>query len=182
MDRLKRKDEELLLWIQEHMRSESVTGIMKFVTFLGDRGFFWVTMTLSFFAFKKTRKMGICMAIAMLLGAFATNLVLKPLIKRTRPYETIPELKRLIEEQEDKSFPSGHTTASFAASGVVCMMSSKQWGRATVLLASLIAYSRMYLGVHYLSDVLAGMSVGLGSAMIADEVSKYMSEKKKDKK
>lgn len=176
MNRLKKKDEELLLWIQEHLRHESVTGLMKFVTFLGEKGFFWITMAVSFVAFKRTRKVGVCIVFALLLGAFSTNLILKPLIKRTRPYETIPELKRLIRAQEDKSFPSGHTTASFAASGVVCMMSSKQWGRATVLLASLIAYSRMYLGVHYLSDVLAGMSVGLGSAMIVDEIYKRTSK------
>lgn len=175
MRRLRKKDKELLLWIQENLRTESMTGLMKVVTFLGDSGWFWIALAIALFSFRKTRRIGLCTGLALLIGAFITNIILKPLIKRTRPYEEISDLQRLIEAQEDKSFPSGHTTASFAAAGIVYMMVSKRWGQATMMLASLVGYSRMYLGVHYLTDVLAGVSVGLGSAMIVEEIDRVIS-------
>lgn len=172
---LKRKDREMLLWIQENLRAEDVTKRMKFITALGDRGWFWLATAVVFVCFGKTRKAGVCMGIAISLGAVITNLVLKNWRKRPRPYDVIHELERLIGIQPDWSFPSGHTTASFAAAEIIYLMVSKSWGKAALLLASLVAYSRMYLGVHYLSDVLAGVSVGMGSAMIVDEVSSWIS-------
>lgn len=173
---LKRKDREMLLWIQENLRSEKLTKRMKMITFLGDGGWFWIAMAMVFLCFGKTRKAGVCMCVSIMIGAVCTNLVLKNWQKRPRPYDAIHELERLIGKQHDWSFPSGHTTASFAAAQVIYLMVSKSWGKAALTLATLVAYSRMYLGVHYLSDVLAGVSVGMGSAMIVDEVSSWIAK------
>lgn len=171
---LRRKDREMLLWIQENLRAEDVTKRMKFITSLGDRGWFWLAIAMGFLVFPKTRKAGICIGAAVSLGGVCTNLLIKNWKKRPRPYDAIHELERLIGKQHDWSFPSGHTTASFAAAQIIYLMVSKQWGTAALTLASLVAYSRMYLGVHYLSDVLAGVSIGMGSAMIIDEVSNWI--------
>lgn len=174
MTMLKRKDREMLLWIQENLRSEDVTKRMKMITFLGDRGWFWILLAIVLMCFSKTRRAGICMGISMTLGLVCTNLILKNWRKRPRPYDVIHNLDRLIKEQPDWSFPSGHTTASFAAAEIIFLMVSKSWGSAALTLAALVAYSRMYLGVHYLSDVLAGVSVGMGSALIIDELNRYL--------
>lgn len=178
MEWLGKIDKNILISIQENIRTERKTRIMKTITFLGDGGWFWIVLAFYFLAMKKTRKAGFCVLGALILGAITTNIVLKPLLKRPRPYDVSKNLERLIPAQEDWSFPSGHTTASFAASGVVYLVVSEKWGAATMALATTIAYSRMYLGVHYLSDVMAGVSVGLGSALIVDEIVKRKSNAK----
>lgn len=171
---LKRKDREMLLWIQENLRTEELTKRMRMITFLGDRGWFWILVAVILMGFEKTRKAGICMMVSLVLSAICTNLVLKRWRKRPRPYDTISGLERLIRKQHDWSFPSGHTSASFAAAEIIYLMVSKNWGSAALTLATLVAYSRMYLGVHYMSDVMAGISIGMGSALIVEEVSKWV--------
>lgn len=170
MEWLRKIDKNILLKIQNDLRNDDRTKKMKQITSLADKGWFWIAMALFFIIMKGTRKEGKAIAVALLLAAFATNIVLKPLAKRPRPYDSVKGLERLIPEQQDWSFPSGHTTASFAASGIIYLMISEGLGAAMLALASTIAYSRMYLGVHYLTDVMAGISVGLGSALIVDAI------------
>ncbi|MFI3173076.1 MAG: phosphatase PAP2 family protein [Eubacteriales bacterium] len=170
MQVLNEMDRDLLLWIQENLRTKELTERMKKITHLGDKGWLWVTITWVLYMCKKTRRIGVCMAASLMLAAFVTNLIVKPYVARSRPYDSVRGLERLIPLQYDWSFPSGHTSASFAAAGIIYFMACKKWGTVALLLASAISYSRMYLGVHYLSDVLAGVAVGLGSAMIVDEI------------
>ena len=113
---------------------------------------------------KKYRKLGIGMPIAMAMGLLVCNIILKPGVARIRPYdfkelhfqETI---KLLIDAQHDFAFPSGHTIASFEACTVL-MLANWKMGIPATILAILIAFSRLYLYVHYPTDVFASVILG----------------------
>ncbi len=181
MNLINRWDHKTILWVQEHMRTNSLTEFMKGITMLGDGGWFWILVALGLTSNKKTRKTGYGVTLALLIGALITNVFLKPLLQRPRPYDTIVELERLIPAQHDWSFPSGHTTASFAAAGAIYCMGNKKWGRATLVVAMGVAFSRIYLGVHYVTDVLAGIGVGIGSSYLAKGIIASIQKKKSSK-
>lgn len=104
----------VLLWIQEHMRNDFLTPVLTFLTHLGDHGYFWIALTILFLLLKKTRKVGGLMTCSLLLNTLVNNVLLKNLVARTRPYEVVDGLHRIIEAQSDYSFPSGHTGSAFA--------------------------------------------------------------------
>ena len=112
------------------------------------------------------------MAVALLIGYLATNLVLKNLVLRVRPYDAIAGLQSLIGPMRDSSFPSGHTTSAVAAGFVMLKGTSRYLGIPAFVLAVLIAFSRLYLGVHYPTDVLVGALIGLFAAFSAKYVVK----------
>ena len=158
METLLQIDQSILLFIQEHIRQEWMDG---FITRLGDAGIIWIALAIILLIPKKTRRAGIAALIALAVGALITNAALKNIVERIRPYETIPGLVRLIEAQPDFSFPSGHSCASFAAAFALFKTlpgKRKIWKILCIILAALIAFSRLYVGVHYPSDVLAGSS------------------------
>ena len=115
MEALLALDGNILLWIQEFIRQDWMTPFWKFITFLGDEGWFWIALSVALLIPKQTRHIGIAALLSLAIGALITNVTLKPLISRTRPYEVVEGLTRLIEKQSDRSFPSGHTCSSFAA-------------------------------------------------------------------
>ncbi len=155
-------DGQLLLLIQKYVRSECLTPVMKGITHLGDAGIFWILLTIVLFLFPKSRKAGIVSAAALLLSLLITNLILKNLVMRIRPYEVVDGLKLLVAPQWDTSFPSGHTSASFASAAALWKKAPGKWSLLALILAFLIAFSRLYVGVHYPTDVLAGLLVGIG--------------------
>lgn len=166
-DRLLELDGQCLLWIQEHIRCAFLTPVMEFVTHLGDAGMIWIILTVGLLLFKKTRKVGVMSALALLLALLVDNVILKNLVGRIRPYEVVEGLDCLIGAQKDFSFPSGHTGSSFA-SAVVCFRElPKKYGIPLLVLAFLIGFSRLYVGVHYPTDVLAGMIIGTLLALLS---------------
>lgn len=153
-------DGNILLWIQENVRNEFLTPIMTFITHLGDYGWFWIALAAVLLLIKKTRPLGFLVVCSLIGSYLVNNVLLKNLVARIRPYEAVEGLHRIIEAQVDLSFPSGHTGSSFAAAVVIFLMCSKKAGIPALALAFLIMLSRLYVGVHYPTDVLAGMVTG----------------------
>ena len=146
--------------------------IMPCITYLGSGGAVWIIISVIMLFFKKTRKTGITIALALIIGLFLSTLGFKNLIMRERPFNTEGALLNinslLIGAPSGRfSFPSGHSVSSFSAAAVL-MMYSKKIGIPALILASLIAFSRLYLYVHVPSDVLAGALVGIIFAIISN--------------
>ena len=151
----------IILWIQENLRGVMDTFWI-FVTHLGDEGYLWIALGLSLLGFKKTRTVGIAVLLSLLLDLVIVNFTLKDLIGRPRPFVVNDAIQTLIKQPSAyKSFPSGHTSGSFAAAFALYRGVSKKIGIPVLILAGLIAVSRLYVGVHYPTDVLAGVAVGL---------------------
>ena len=161
LDSLLQLDGGILLWIQEYVRSTSLSVVLAPYTMLGDAGLMWIALSLAMLCFRKTRKAGALALCAMALGMVVTNLTIKPLVSRPRPWLVVEGLGHIVEENDPNSFPSGHTCAAFAAGMIWLRTLPWRWGRITaVVLAALMGLSRLYVGVHYPSDVLAGAVIG----------------------
>ena len=170
-------DLPILDWIQANLQSPLMDKIMPIITMFGDAGIFWMVCAFILFLIPKTRRTGLGMAFAMMMGLLICNVLLKPLVGRIRPYDyqidvlgkTMDELlvagKLLVDTPHDFSFPSGHTIASFEAC-VVLLMADKRLGIPATLLAIAIAFSRMYLYVHYPTDVIVSVILGSLFAII----------------
>ena len=145
---------------------------MPLITVLGDAGIFWIAVSAIFLFIPKYRKVGLGMGIAMAMGLLICNLWLKPWIGRLRPFDYQLQcynrlIPLLIEAPTDYSFPSGHTIASFEAATVL-MIRHKKWGIMAMVLAGLSAFSRLYLYVHYPTDVLSSIVLGTTIGIIAN--------------
>lgn len=143
------------------MHTPLITKIMKAASKLGDAGFIWILLTGVLLMIPKTRKVGILVSVALLLDVLTCNVILKPLIARTRPYDVNKAVELLIRAPRDYSFPSGHTAASFAAAAALWFADKKKLAIPALVLAVLIAFSRMYFYVHYPTDVLGGAILGM---------------------
>ena len=164
-------DVPILDWIQAHLQSELLDTLMPIITLFGEGGIFWIAWAVLLILFPKTRKIGLGMGFALIMGLLICNVTLKPMIARIRPYDLQAQLGNtinlLIEAQHDFSFPSGHTIASFEAS-VVLLKNSKKMGIPAIIIAVLVTFSRLYLYVHYLTDVLVSIVLGTLFALIGN--------------
>ena len=122
----------------------------------------------------KTRKSGAVMVAALVVDVVLCNIVLKNLVARTRPYDVNTGVHLLVAKLHDYSFPSGHTAASFAAVAALYFAGAKKWWKITLPLAILMAFSRMYLYVHYPTDVLGGMIVGCAAGYFGNRLAAHL--------
>ncbi|NMM64216.1 phosphatase PAP2 family protein [Clostridium sp. P21] len=164
-------DTNLLIFIQENMHTALMDKIMPVITFMGSKGLVWVCIGALLLINKKHRKVGIMLALSLILVTILGEGIIKHVVQRTRPCVDIPTMKMIIKGPTTYSFPSGHTAASFAAAGVL-MSNFKKYGLYALILAILIAFSRLYLFVHYPSDVFVGMILGLICAKISSMIVK----------
>ena len=170
-------DFPILDWIQANLKSGILDTVMPIITLFGDGGVFWIALAVLLLCFPKSRKTGLGMLFAMVIGLLVCNVTLKPLIARIRPYDLKAEMgitiQLLTERMHDFSFPSGHTIASFEAATVL-LKNSKKAGIPAMLLAIAIAFSRLYLYVHYPTDVIfsvfAGIAFGFLGNFLAQKV------------
>lgn len=160
---------QLLDWIQSHMSNPLCDGFFSTVTHLADGGLIWIALTIVFLVFPKTRKYGVVMAISIALEVLCVNVLVKPLAARTRPYEIKQGIELLIQKPVDYSFPSGHAGVSFAAVSALFFSKHKAW-IPTFVLAFVIAFSRLYLYVHYPTDVLFGAAFGVIAGWVGAKV------------
>lgn len=160
-------DADILLFLQDTVRNPVLTPLVKAITVLGNGAVFWVLVSIVMLVPAKTRKIGLTSILALLVSLLINNIILKNLVARVRPYEVIEGLVPLIRKPWDYSFPSGHTGSSFASAWVFYRRLPKRFGIPALVLAGLIGLSRLYLGVHYPTDVLFGMVSGIGSGCIA---------------
>lgn len=170
IEALMNTEKNILLFIQDVIRSPIMTPFFIVVTKLGNGGAIWIVIAVMLLFSKKKRRYGYMIMLSLLGSLLLNNLLLKNLVGRMRPYEIIGNLIPLIENPIDYAFPSGHTASSFAAAAILYRKLPKRFGVPALILATLIGFSRLYLGVHYPSDVLYGMVSGVVISYIAEVV------------
>lgn len=162
----------ILNWIQT-LRSGWLDSVMVGVSLLGDHGMIWLALIGTLMTFKKTRKIGIVVALSLVMEVVCTSVILKPFVARPRPFEINTAITLLVNRPMDYSFPSGHTGAAFACMGALYFSETKGWIPVGIF-AVLTAISRMYLYVHYPSDVFAGTLLGIMFGWVAYMVTKRL--------
>lgn len=160
-------DGNILLFIQEFIRNDLLSAFFVPYTHMADVGQIWIILCAVALLFPKTRKAGALGLVSLLLGHIVNSEILKVLIQRPRPFADVAGLVTIIDPPSSTSFPSGHSCASFAAVGALLRVLRKetfwpQWGTVVLtVMAVLMALSRIYVGVHYPTDIIAGSLVGL---------------------
>ena len=160
-------DGNILLFLQEYMRAEVWTPVWIMITSLGNGGMIWIAVSILLLISRRTRAIGMAAMLSMGICFLCANVFLKNVIARPRPYEVIEGLTALIPYPTDYSFPSGHTTASFACALILLRLLPRKYGIPALILAILIAFSRLYVGVHYPTDVVGGIVVALAGSSLA---------------
>ncbi len=165
LDIVRSFDFDILYEISTHWRGGASDLFWKFFSLIGNAGAIWIVLAIVLLFFRKTRRAGAAMLVAMLIGLLIGNVWLKEWIMRPRPFVTHSELTALLDPGDQWSFPSGHTLSSFAAATALYFFHRKS-GALAYLLAALIAFSRLYACVHYPTDVLAGLLLGILCGLI----------------
>ena len=157
----------ILHWISENLTNPFLDAVMPFITSLADKGWFWIALALVLIAIPKTRWIGLTMGVALAFGVILGNGVIKNVVHRIRPYDFDPTLiVRITKLPDDFSFPSGHTLASMEAATAL-FLRNKKAGIPALVLAVLISLSRLYVAVHYPTDVIVGAVLGVFFAFAA---------------
>lgn len=170
----------VLDWIQAHLRCGFLDAVLPWISWTCDHGEIWILLAAVLLLWKKQRWTGVSLSFALILDLVCCNMVLKPLVGRIRPFAVNTAVELLTAPPTDASFPSGHTAASFAAVFALRASGSPLWKPALVLAAG-IAFSRLYLYVHWPTDVLGGIvvgaAVGVAGAKLAEAVRKRAERK-----
>lgn len=161
LEMIQKTDEGVLTWIGDNLRADWLDPLMVVYTKLGNSGLVFIVLAVVLLLFRKTRRAGASAAVALGAGALCTNLVIKPLVARPRPWVVMEGWQTLVTSDDMNSFPSGHTTAAFAFGVALCAVLPQKWAKAAALIAAaLMGFSRLYVGVHFPTDVLAGALIG----------------------
>ena len=166
----------ILLWVQAHLQCTLLTGIATVLSYIGEAGIVWIVITLFMLIRKDTRRVGVAMAIALLLDLLFCNVLIKPLVARVRPYYQCTDLLPPVYLPTEYSFPSGHTASAFAAAGA--MVFEKGRGRwAAILFSVIMGLSRIYLTVHFPTDVICAVPLGLFCAFLGHLAAKLLAKR-----
>lgn len=168
----------LLDWLQLHLRCDLLDWLMPFVSSLSNHGELWILFTAILLLLRRQRTYGLSAACALTLDLISCNIILKPLIGRVRPFAFRPELPLLVPPPGDASFPSGHTAAAFAFVFALKTAGSPLW-RPALALAVVTAFSRLYLYVHWPTDVLGGALLGAAAGWAGTKIAEALLRKRK---
>lgn len=175
MEELNLFESNILLWIQDNLRTDALDFLMPYVSAVNNAGLLSILTVVLLIALTKYRKVGITAFFSLVAEAVIVNLLLKNCTARIRPYVANEALMLLGHMPGDFSFPSGHTGAAFAVSTVLVLYGKdgsmpKRYAVLAGLAAALIALSRLYNAAHYPTDVLAGMLIGMMTGVLAYKV------------
>jgi undecaprenyl-diphosphatase len=174
-------DKSILDFIHYGFKNQLFDFFMPKITFLGEAGLIWILISIILIYTKKYRKIGYTCVLALIFSLIFNDLTIKELVQRPRPITLYPIENPLVKIPNSFSFPSGHTSSSFAAAWVIYRTIDK-YKLGYLILAGLMAFSRMYLYVHYLSDIVGGMMVGIICATLAMVIVNKISDKVKESK
>lgn len=155
-----------ILDLIQNMQTPVGDAVMCFITRLGDAGMIWILLTVILLVIPKTRKSGIVLMAALCVDFVLCNGILKNLFTRIRPCDINTHVQLLIARPDDFSFPSGHTAASFASVTALYFSGEKKLWKLALAIGCLIAFSRLYLYVHYPTDILGGILFGIAAGYI----------------
>ncbi len=181
-------DFSILYWIQENIRCAFLDVILPFFSTICNNGEIWIASAIVLLFFKKYRRYGMFLLVALLLGSLIGNEIIKPLVGRVRPCNAVTALPdMLVGVPSSFSFPSGHTVSSVVGATVLTR-ANKKFGYAAIPVAALIAFSRLYVFVHFPTDVLAGAILGFAIGFLCvtfgnklfDRYSWFLTGTKKD--
>lgn len=156
--------DSFLPWVFSQIQTPFLDSVMVALSFLGDGGLIWIVAIVAMLISKKYRRAGIASAISLLLCFFTGNYIIKPLVGRVRPCNVYPLVDLIIKRPEDFSFPSMHTATAFSVA-IIILCANKKFGIPAVILAALITLSRVYLHVHYTTDIIVGAVFGTAFAL-----------------
>lgn len=156
---LKKTDNTILRWINVKFRNKTFDKIMPIITSAGNLGIVWIIISVLLMTKQDYRVLGQMILMALIITTILGEGIIKHIVKRKRPFYGDSDKELLISRPITYSFPSGHTASSFAVAAVF-IETDNAASLEIILLASLIAFSRIYLGVHYPSDVIGGGIIG----------------------
>ena len=162
----------------QNLRTPIGDVVVPLITRLGDAGIIWIILTVLLLIIPKTRKTGVIMLAALLADVLLCNVVIKNLVARTRPFDVNTAVQLLVAKPRDYSFPSGHTAASFASVTALYLAGEKKMWKVALVLAVLIALSRLYLYVHYPTDIIGGVIFGSLSGYLGYKIVEWIQKKK----
>lgn len=169
-------DSTILLWIQENVRSP---WLDQWMLFLSNTAWMLVLIPLGLLLFKKTRKAGFYLLASYILCLVLSSYIIKPLVMRVRPFLAVAGLERIGNIPGGSSFPSSHTTSVFSIAFMLVWLKKKVWWIPSFIYASAVAFSRLYLGVHYPTDVVGGILTALIGSWIVFKVGSWIEKKTK---
>lgn len=173
---------DLLYWFQS-IHNPILDKIVVVITSLGNAGIFWILLTLVMLIVCKDKKEAWTSALALLFSLLVINIFLKNTVMRARPCWIDDTIPLLVKNPKDYSFPSGHSSASFASAvSIVQYAKYRKQGIAAVILAAMIAVSRMYVFVHFPTDVFVGTILGIIEAILAGIIIRFIYRKVEEKK
>lgn len=159
--------------IQHWLRSPFMDRLMPFITHLGDNGYIWIATAVVLLCIRRYRRDGLTLALTLAIEFTGNELILKNIFRRPRPCDIAPLADMLINRPSGWSLPSGHTAVSFAAATALFSV-NKKWGLCAYGAAAVIGFTRLYLYVHFPTDVLAGVLCGLAFGWIGVRLGKIL--------
>ena len=157
-------ESDVLLWIQDNLRNAVLDPICKFFGYIGAHGECAIAVALLLLIIPKTRHIGIVCSVSLATSYILGNIIIKQIVDRPRPYDTIDGLTLLTDPLKDASFPSGHASATFACLLVIVLMMPKIYGIPALFVSLFMSYSRLHVGAHYPTDVIVGIALGISCA------------------